>query len=498
MKLTSYSTVALALLAAGVEARGQKRHSRNSARAARLQRRCNETDVPPTSTFDTAPIPTPTPTGDDSSSGGGSSSGATPFQNWAGSNLYYAAGLNADQRAYLLGGLQKAGMKVLRVWLDGQSSAGTKGTNIDAYPGLEPDNVGTFDDTVLNKLDDFMLDAQKYGIKLMISMHSFNALSGGDVYNKKYGTQGFYENSEAQAAFDARLQHVLNYTHKTLGKRYAELSDYIFAFEAQNEAMIGLGEGYIQQHQDWQCNRAKAIKSALGDSHILITTGGESWANESVQDGFLNCDAIDIVALHAYGSGDFNTDGLKKYVDRAKSAGKMLVMQEWGACYFDSANNNCQQSGVLDQGTRGNNIKNWGKQIIDSGMPWMYWCVLPNADPHYGWDYEVGIDDQGWDAILDASAYAASAQSAWDFSPWLLGSGGDSTPSETAAPTSAPTATETAVPQPTIDAPAPPAATTGNFPKNKVFSGSKFVPFPHSHFPSISLRDFAACTTLRV
>lgn len=37
-----------------------------------------------------------------------------------------------------------------------------------------------------------------------------------------------------------------------------------------------LGEGYIQQHQDWQCNRAKAIKSALGDSHILITTGGES------------------------------------------------------------------------------------------------------------------------------------------------------------------------------------------------------------------------------
>lgn len=85
----------------------------------------------------------------------------------------------------------------LGVWLDGQSTAGTKGTTIDAYPGLEPDNIGTYDDTVLSKLDDFMLDAKQYGIKLMISMHSFNALDGGDVYSNKYGKQGFYENSGA-------------------------------------------------------------------------------------------------------------------------------------------------------------------------------------------------------------------------------------------------------------------------------------------------------------
>ena len=45
---------------------------------------------------------------------------------FAGSNLYYAAGLSASQRATLLGGMQSAGMKVLRVWLDGQSTASTK------------------------------------------------------------------------------------------------------------------------------------------------------------------------------------------------------------------------------------------------------------------------------------------------------------------------------------------------------------------------------------
>lgn len=107
MKLSGYSTVALALLAVGVDARrlgsGPRKQSRNVSHAARIQRRCNETDVP-TSTLTlpatSAPMPTPAP--GDGTSGGGEVSGATPFQNWAGSNLYYAAGLNADQRKYLL------------------------------------------------------------------------------------------------------------------------------------------------------------------------------------------------------------------------------------------------------------------------------------------------------------------------------------------------------------------------------------------------------------
>lgn len=38
-------------------------------------------------------------------------------------------------------------MKVLRVWLDGQSST-QKGTPIQAFPSLEPNVIGTYDDTV--------------------------------------------------------------------------------------------------------------------------------------------------------------------------------------------------------------------------------------------------------------------------------------------------------------------------------------------------------------
>ena len=40
-------------------------------------------------------------------------------QSFAASNLYYAAGLTASQQETFFTGLQNAGVKVLRVWLDG-------------------------------------------------------------------------------------------------------------------------------------------------------------------------------------------------------------------------------------------------------------------------------------------------------------------------------------------------------------------------------------------
>lgn len=71
-------------------------------------------------------------------------------------------------------------------------------------------------------------------------MHSWNSLSAGDVYSNTYGTTDFYESSDATSQFDNRLKHVLEHVHTTLNKPWKELSEYIFAFEAENEAMIGL------------------------------------------------------------------------------------------------------------------------------------------------------------------------------------------------------------------------------------------------------------------
>ena len=70
-------------------------------------------------------------------------------------------------------------------------------------------------------------------------MHSYNALSGGDVYGAAYGIDTFYTSAEATSQFDNRLTHILNHVHTTLQQPWKTLSQYIFAFEAENEAMIG-------------------------------------------------------------------------------------------------------------------------------------------------------------------------------------------------------------------------------------------------------------------
>jgi mannan endo-1,4-beta-mannosidase len=102
---------------------------------------------------------------------------------------------------------------------------------------LEHDAIGTFDDEVLNRLDDVMFNANAYGIKLLISIHSFNALQAGDVYGKTYNTQTFYTDSNALASFNNRIWWVLSHVNPHNGKAWKDCSEYIFAFEAQNEAM---------------------------------------------------------------------------------------------------------------------------------------------------------------------------------------------------------------------------------------------------------------------
>ncbi|KAL5534217.1 hypothetical protein ACEPAG_679 [Sanghuangporus baumii] len=102
---------------------------------------------------------------------------------FTGSNLYHAAGLSPGARETLLQ-MEDAGMKVLRVWLNGRSTATTnqtalilpQTTSITTYPGLEPNEIDVFNDTVLGFLDGFMLASKDHGIKLMISTYSFNAL----------------------------------------------------------------------------------------------------------------------------------------------------------------------------------------------------------------------------------------------------------------------------------------------------------------------------------
>ncbi|KAJ4248468.1 hypothetical protein NW762_012805 [Fusarium torreyae] len=340
-------------------------------------------------------------------------------KSFSASNLYYAAGLTDSQQTTLLSGLQSAGVKVLRVWLDGQSGE-TKGTAINNFNSLQGTGPSDWDNTVLNQLDNFMVKAHSYNIKLLISIHSYNALENkADFYGKYYGTGDFYTNGNAISQFKDRITHVLAYKNPKNGKTWSQSSEYIFAFEAQNEAMHP--QGNPTALASWQCTMAKSIKDNLnGNSKILVTTGGGAYVDNSLLDPYFSCSSLDVLAIHAYGADDLTTSKLQPYVNKAKNAGKKLIMQEWGACYTNAANQNCNGGSPLATGTRDANIKKWAANIDAAGIPWFYWQILPNPDPHQGWDYEVGINDVNWGALKTAGLAAGQAESAFDFSPYLL------------------------------------------------------------------------------
>ncbi|KAL5424669.1 hypothetical protein PMIN04_003052 [Paraphaeosphaeria minitans] len=323
---------------------------------------------------------------------------ALAAKSFSASNLYYAAGLKDAQQATLLEGLQSASVKVLRVWLDGQSRA-PKGTPINSFPSLQGDSPSAYDNTVLNRLDKFM--------------------DNRDFYGRWYGTGDFYTSTDAIRYFKDRIAHVLAHVNPANGKTWAQSSEYIFAFEAQNEAMHP--QGNPKALASWQCTMAQSIKSGLaGNTNILTSTGGGSYLATSLLDSYFSCAALDVLAIHAYGVGDFDTAKLKTYVDHAKMAGKKLIMQEWGACYTAAPNNDCNGGSPISAGARDANIKKWAAQIDAAGIPWFYWQILPNADPHQGWDYEVGINDVNWGSLKWAGLAAGNANSAFDFSKWLL------------------------------------------------------------------------------
>ncbi|KAJ7633671.1 hypothetical protein DFH06DRAFT_1337156 [Mycena polygramma] len=207
--------------------------------------------------------------------------GANSF---AGANNYYLYALPTADRIAILDGMKSAGMKVLRTRV-AAVGAGEKTSKNVAVRDLEANGIGKYDDTILNMIDQLMVDAHAHGIAIsyfaciiqfigfcrdqaLDCMHDKNALEAGDIYAKTYGVDGFYTNSAAINAFNQRITHILNgHKNALLGnKPWSELSSYIFGLEPQNEPMI-FDHSFYVAHLSWICNAAKQVGVTLEISH---------------------------------------------------------------------------------------------------------------------------------------------------------------------------------------------------------------------------------------
>lgn len=83
---------------------------------------------------------------------------------------------------------------------------------------------------------------------------------------------------------------------------------------------------------------------------------------------------------------------------------KRLMLQEWyvvmsyfhkctnhidncllcyrGVCYHEDSTNLCDTDVQGADPNRNSIIQKFAGILLDAGIPWLYWQVLPNADPH--------------------------------------------------------------------------------------------------------------------
>lgn len=105
---------------------------------------------------------------------------STTPTSWMGTNLYYLQGLSAaDQDAYIAA-MAADGVKVVRVWVNGQTAgACQKGSLIAAdVPALETAALGEYNNATLDALDGVLVKLEDKGIKALISPHDANSLLG--------------------------------------------------------------------------------------------------------------------------------------------------------------------------------------------------------------------------------------------------------------------------------------------------------------------------------
>lgn len=320
-----------------------------------------------------------------------------PFK---GANSYYLWALNDPDRTEVLDALVTGGITVVRIFI-AHVNANNKGSNNPDVNDLEPVALGTYDDTILEKIDQLMLDCSTRGIKLIIACHDRYALGFWDTdqYALTYGivspgTSGaqqivnakvFYTSNPCMTFFDHRIDHILAHENSLMGNVVwgANPGGVIYAFEPENESM---GHMASIPSTSWLNDRGGRIKQNLTTtSGILTTNGGGIDIASSTTSAMLNMANIDVVCVHDYSTDVWDTmPTVSTARGTAEANGKQLIFEEWGA---------------VGSG-KSSTIYSWVEALYDYDLAGMIWEVVkPGAGNN---DYEIWTTDAdgAWASLI--------------------------------------------------------------------------------------------------
>ncbi|GAA6023569.1 hypothetical protein JCM10207_005717 [Rhodosporidiobolus poonsookiae] len=326
---------------------------------------------------------------------------------WRGVSSYYLFALDDGDRAQVLDAVKGAGFKVIRIFV-ASVLGNNKGSGNAAVNDLEHGGVGVYDDTILTKIDQLMVECQARGLKLLIALSDRYALgfwstdsyalklnivkSGSSGAQKVANAAAFYTRDDAISAFDARLKHIMAHKNAQLGKTWAELDDVIYAVEPQNEP-----QGHMSMASStWACDRAKVLKNLIpSSSNIKVSTGGGITTTDSLGSWATGCSAFDIISVHDYGTSASTTANALAAAQDAHPD-KTVIMGEWGASGSNKA-------AIISSFVTAFNAK---------AIPQMYWQITkPGAGAK---DFEVRSLPFSLSLLaLESDSLAVRARQVW-------------------------------------------------------------------------------------
>ncbi|GAA5905838.1 hypothetical protein JCM6882_000474 [Rhodosporidiobolus microsporus] len=318
---------------------------------------------------------------------------------WKGVSSYYLFALNDDDRIAVLDAIKGGGFKVIRIFVSSVMQ-NNKGSGNAAVNDIEQNAVGAYDDTILTKIDQLMVECKARGLKLLIALGDRYSLgfwhtdayalklnivkAGSSGVQKVANAASFYTSSTAIGWYDARLKHIMAHKNSQLGKTWAELDEVIYAVEPQNEP-----QGHMAMASStWACDRAKVLKSIIpSSSAIKVSTGGGITTTDSLGSWAVDCSAFDIVSVHDYGTSASNTANALAAA-QAKHTDKEVIMGEWG---MSGAN----KAALISQ---------FVSAFADKSIPQMYWEVVRPGKAAS--DFEVWTDEPAWKALTGQQYYS--------------------------------------------------------------------------------------------
>ncbi|KAI9801499.1 MAG: hypothetical protein M1833_002731 [Piccolia ochrophora] len=238
-----------------------------------------------------------------------------------------------------LNNIAKAGMKAVRVWgfADANEPTSDKAyfrvlNSTGSFINEGPDGI--------QRLDHLVSSAEKHGVRVVLPLVNYWAQAGGGmiIYNNVFGgtETSWYTDEKCQEAYRYWIQYVTN--------RYKN-SPAIFSWQLANEPRCTKCE--LKIIREWARTTSAYIKSL--DSNHMVSLGDEGWLGADPEGDYpykgsegidwvenLGIDTLDYHTVHMYPESwgqtlEWGSTWIKQHDDAGASAGKVVVMEEYGA-----------------------------------------------------------------------------------------------------------------------------------------------------------------------